>query len=80
MPRHRDYYEDQADAEAHNTATSFPLQPEGDSWVGALCGRHAHEAKGRFGVEVHAVLCVNAHCPATCSICNMEFAPREQVA
>jgi len=79
MPRHRDYYEDQADAEAHNTAATFPLQPKGDSWQGALCGRHAHEAHGRFG-DVHAVLCVNAACPATCSVCNLEFQPREQVA
>jgi hypothetical protein len=80
MPRHRDYYDDPADAEAHNTAPRFPLQPEGDSWIGALCGRHAHEAPHRFGAAVHAVRCENAACPATCSVCNMEFAPREQVA
>jgi hypothetical protein len=78
--KHRDYYEEEADAQAHNTAAAFPLQPEGDSWVGALCGRHAHEAKGRFGAEVHAVLCENAACPAQCSVCNLEFQPREQVA
>ena len=78
--RHRDYYEDQADAEVHNTAASFPQQPEGDSWVGALCGRHAHESKYRFGAEVHEVLCVNAACPATCAVCNLEFQPRAQVA
>jgi len=46
MTRHRDYYEDQAEAEAHNTAPTFPLQPEGDSWLGGLCGRHAPEAQG----------------------------------
>ena len=80
MMRHRDYYEDQVDAEAHNTAARLPQQPEGDSWIGALCGRHAHEAKGRFGAAVHEVLCVNAHCPAQCSVCNLEFQPREQVA
>ena len=80
MLRHRDYDEDQADAEAHNTAPTFPLQPEGDSWVGALCSRHAHEAKGRCGAERHAMLCVNLHCPAPCAVCNLAFQPREQVA
>jgi hypothetical protein len=77
---HRDYHEIEADALAHNTAEAFPLQPEGDSWLGALCGRHAHESKGRFGAEVYAVLCVHAHCPAQCAVCNFEFQPREQVA
>ena len=66
--KHRDYYENDADAQAHNTAASFPQQPDGDSWVGALCGRHAHEAKGRFGAEVHAVLCVNERCPSDPSL------------
>ena len=37
-------------------------------------------SKGRFGAEVHEVLCVNAHCPAECAVCNLEFAPREAVA
>lgn len=77
--RHRDYYEGQADAEAHNTAETFPLQPEGDSWVGALWGRHAHESSHRFGA-VHAVRCTNPACPAQCCVCNLEFAPRGQVA
>ena len=80
MTRHRDYYEDQAEAEAHNTVPTFPLQPEGDSWLGALCGRHAHEAQGRFGSALHAVLCVHPHCPAQCCVCNLECQPREQVA
>ena len=80
MARHRDYYEDQADVEAHNTAPDFPLQPEGDSWVGALCRRHVQKAKGRCGAELHAVLCVNLHCPAQCAVCNLAFQLREQVA
>jgi len=80
MATHRyDYYESQVDAESHNTAPAFPQHPDGDSWQGALCGRHAHEAPGRFGPG-HAVLCTNAACPAQCSVCNLEFQPREQVA
>ena len=77
--KHRDYYENEAEALTHNTAPSFPQQSGGDSWVGALCGRHAHEAPHRFG-EVHAVLCVNPSCEAECAVCRFEFAPREQVA
>ena len=80
MTRHRDYDDDQAEAEAQTTAEAFPLQPEGDSWLGALCGRPAPEAKGRFGAALHAVLCVNLPCPAPCAVCALEFEPREQVA
>ena len=76
---HRDYYEDLADALAHNDAPAFPLQAGGDSWQGALCARHALQARSRFG-RGHSVVCTNANCPAQCSVCAMEFEPRGQVA
>ena len=78
MARHRDYYERRSEVVSHNHAPSFPQQEGGDSWVGALCGRHNPETKARFGTEVFAVLCENSQCPATCSVCNMEFQPRKQ--
>jgi len=79
MASHYDFYEILDDATTHNQAVSFPQQPGGDTWQGALCSRHQKEAKARFG-PVHAVRCEHAACPAQCSVCNMEFVPRQQVA
>jgi len=79
MASHYDFYENLDDAATHNQAGSFPQQPGGDTWQGALCSRHQKEAKARFGAG-HAVRCENPACPAQCSVCNMEFVPREQVA
>ena len=79
MASHYDFYETLNDALAHNYAPSFPQQEGGDSWQGALYPRHRKEATARFG-SGHTVLCTNPACPAQCSVCNMEFVPREEVA
>ena len=79
MASHYDFYETLNDSLTHNHAPSFPQQDGGDSWQGALCPRHRQEANARFG-SGHTVLCTNPACPAQCSVCAMEFAPREQVA
>jgi len=76
---HYDFYETLNDSLTHNHAPSFPQQDGGDSWQGALCPRHRQAANARFG-SGHTVLCTNPACPAQCSVCTMEFAPREQVA
>ena len=73
-----DYYTQRGDMLAHNEATDFPLRASGDSWEGSLCGRHRPEARARFGATLFEVTCTNPNCPAQCSICNLEFAPREQ--
>src|SRR6516165_8896007 len=77
---HCDYYEWAPDALDHNTALAFPLHADGDSWVGALCSRHAHEATARFGSATYRVRCEHPSCPAQCAVCNCEFQPREAVA
>ena len=75
-----DYYEKRTDMLSHNTASAFPQREHGDSWVGSLCGRHRPEASARFGATLFEVTCTNPQCPATCSVCNMEFVPRARVA
>ena len=80
MASHYDFYETLSDSLSHNHAPDFPQRDGGDSWQGALCPRHRHEAPYRFGKEAHGVRCENAQCPAQCAVCNMEFQAREQVA
>jgi hypothetical protein len=79
MASHYDFYEMMNDVLTHNHAPSFPQQEAGDSWQGALCPRHKQEATARFGPG-HGIRCENLACPATCSVCAMEFAPRAAVA
>jgi hypothetical protein len=79
MASHYDFYETLNDSLTHNHAPSFPQQPGGDSWQGALCPRHRQEATARFGPG-HGIRCANAACPAQCCVCNLEFQPRKAVA
>ena len=74
MASHYDFYETLDVSLTHNHAPSFPQQVGGDSWQGALCPRHRHEAQARFGPG-HGIRCENPACPAQCAVCNMEFVP-----
>ena len=51
MASHYDFYETLSDSLSHNHAPDFPQRDGGDSWQGALCPRHRHEAPYRFGKE-----------------------------
>jgi hypothetical protein len=77
---HYDYYEWATDAKVHNTAEVFPLADDGDSWLGCLCGTHSLDGRKTFGMHYYRVRCENPQCPAQCSVCAGEFAPREAVA
>ena len=73
-----DYYADLREALRHNTALTFPLRVEGDSWLGALCTRHQPQARKRFG-RGHGIVCLHPACPARCAVCAGEFAPRSML-
>jgi len=79
MARHYDFYEMMNDVLTHNHAPRFPQQEAGDAWQGALCPRHTQEATARCGLG-HGLRCEPLACPATCSVCAMECAPRDAVA
>jgi hypothetical protein len=77
---HYDYYQSAVEARLHHTAETFPLVADGDSWLGALCGKHSLDGRATFGPHYYRVRCDNPHCPAQCCVCNNEFEPREAVA